>query len=168
MSTHPPGIELRDEHLDSLRRFLLGVPPGAEAFAEDLNEAEADAERVLLFAATAIAVRRRFSSYFTQRQIIRFVADLRISMGEDARGLDPRALEEVIRAALGTVHPNDIRFSVRDPAMTIRSHLLILEKLWSQNVIPSGELDEFMHETLAFARQMLETHPDLADGTLTL
>jgi hypothetical protein len=168
MSPEPLDMELRDEHLEPLRRFLMGDLAILDRLNGDPDEPDFEAAQILTAAAVGIAVRRKFGASFYQREIIRFAADLRISFGAETKNLDPRVLEEVIRVALGMVHPNDIDHSVRDSDMTMKSHLLVLEKLRDENVIPSDGAAEFLRETMAFAQQMLETQRALAAGTLSL
>ncbi|WP_395109874.1 hypothetical protein [Actinomadura sp. SCN-SB] len=168
MGPEPIEVEFRDEHLEPLRRFLGGDIGGLEPFDANPDNPDVEAARLLMLTAAMIGIQKRFGNPFYRREIIRFVADLRISHGKNAEILDPRVLEELILVALGTVHPNDIHHSTNDPDVAVTAQMLILGKLRDENVIPPEEVDEFTQEVMAFARQMLEVQRALVAGTFSL
>jgi hypothetical protein len=157
-------FEIRDEHLNPLRLFLMEDPNGLDPFDSDPDDPSVRAERWLFAMAVPVAVRRRFGDRYTREQIIRFVADLRISMGEHANEVSPRVAEELIRMALNDISPDDVYLTNRDPQLDLMASITILEQLRVENVINDNEMDEFLQQTKEYAQQMLETQRALAAG----
>jgi hypothetical protein len=160
-------FEIRDEHLAPLRLFLSGNADGLDAFEKDPEDPSGKAERWLFAMAVPVGVKWRFGDSFTRRQIIRFVANLRISMDEHAGDVSPRVAEELIRMGLNDVGPSDVDLINRDAEKDLLACIAILDRLREENVI-GDRMDEFLQQTKQHAQQMLETQRALAAGTRSL
>jgi hypothetical protein len=82
-------FEIRDDHIEPLRLFLTDNTDGLDPFEKNSEDPSVKAERWLFAMAVAVGTRWRFGDSFTLDQIIRFVADIRISMGEHASDVNP-------------------------------------------------------------------------------
>jgi len=160
-------VGLRDEHLEPLRRYMLGDPDGLEPFEADPDDADVRAQRMLFLAAVAVGVLRRFRT-FNRAQIVRFVGDLRISLGEDAGDVEPLIAESIIRAALGDLPVDEVARVQQDPESALLANVFILEKLRDENITGDEGLEEFFRECMNYARTMLENQRALATGEITL
>jgi hypothetical protein len=157
----PPVVELRDEHLEPLRRYLLGDMDGLDVFEGDPEDAAVRGSWLLFVAGFSVAVRRRFGDSFSRKDIIEFVADLRISLGKDRDDLDPKVAEDWIRSVLGNL-PNEEQLRVHDnPELSGIATFLTLERLRDTDVIDVTRLDEFLQESMDYARHMQERLPDI-------
>ncbi|MFD0856377.1 hypothetical protein ACFQ07_29325 [Actinomadura adrarensis] len=160
-------VELRDGHVEPLRRYMLGDSDGLEPFEADPDDADVRAERTVFLAAVAVGVRRRFRT-FNRAQIVRFVGDLRISLGEDAGDVDPLIAESIIRAALGDLPAGEIGRVQRDPEKALLANIFILEKLRDEDIVGDEGLEDFLRECMDYARTMLEKQRAIAAGEITL
>lgn len=159
---------IRDEHLAPLRLFLSGDPDGLDPFEKEPDTPSVQAERWVFSMGVSVAVKWRFGDSFTRQEIIRFVAELRKSMGEHAGDVNPRVAEELIRMALNDVQPGDVDLTNRNPELDLVASIAILDRLREENVVDEGNMDEFLRQTKQYAQQMLETQRALAAGEISL
>ncbi|WUH98556.1 hypothetical protein OHR68_34400 [Spirillospora sp. NBC_00431] len=147
------GVVVRDEHILALRLFLLGDPE----WLKPLKHPESDgvAYTLMVYSAFAVAVRRKFPPTFTFTQIVRYVANLRISVMTDPHEIDPRVIENLIRAALGDASVDKEPKPATETA--VAAELVILEDLLPESVPDEASLEEFLEESAAFARGWLAT-----------
>jgi hypothetical protein len=155
-------FEIRDEHHGPLRLFLLGSSDALDPFEQDPDEPSVKAERWLFVMAVAVGARWRFGNSFNRVQIIRFVADMRKSMGEHASDVNPRVAEELIRMALNDVHEGEANLTNRDSELDLMAGIAILDQLRDENIISESRMDEFLQQTKQHAQQMVEMQRALA------
>jgi hypothetical protein len=107
----------------------------------------------LLFGAFEVAVRRRFAPTYTVGQIVRLVADLRITLGEDADEVNPIVAEDMIRRA---VDAPPLKADVPDDlTATLNAQVCILLYLVGEADFDRAGLEQFIDETTAYTQQWL-------------
>lgn len=89
-------------HLVALRT-LLGEGPDvfARRYGEQLKREDDFGFSFLVGSALTKAAQQRFSPTYSFPQIIRYVADVRLTLEKDAHELNPRVAEDLLRYALG-------------------------------------------------------------------
>lgn len=145
------GIEIRDEHVAALHSLLKGEPDAWEL--SQITESEAIAYTVTLYAAFSVAVRRKFSPIYSVSQVIRFVADMRIRLRDDANIVHPRVAEEMIREALGD--PTLESMDLPDGETVIAAEAAILLALLDEAELDEAGLEEFIKDSTEFAREWI-------------
>jgi hypothetical protein len=141
-------------HLEALRTFLVkGPEEWLERYGEKIRDEDNTGYSHLVYCTFGEALRLRFSPTFTIPQVIRFVADLRITLEEYAHELDPRVAESLIRYSLG-----DDAFSGRPPfgedeVTMIRAQLILLVALVSEEGLDEAELEKLIKDSAALARE---------------
>lgn len=148
----PPHIEIRDEDLEPVRRYMTGDLEGLEVFARHISEPGVAAGRCMFVAASAVAVRRRFARPPTRREISDFIADTRITMDLTTEDLDPRVAEDWIRGVLGEESMAD-RIREVDPEILLLVTINLLNRLRVLNITGEDGLEPFLHEALDLARR---------------
>jgi hypothetical protein len=100
ISENSPTIT--DLHKRVLRAFLVGPKEERETCLSELMEERNDSPGypTLLAFALGTMVRRRFPRPYSWGDVIRYVADLRIRLHEQAREVNPRMTEDLIRFLL--------------------------------------------------------------------
>ena len=94
-------MPVTDEQVAALRAFLT-FDPSYQRLAGELNTSgRARGFGELVYAAFVTAARRRFSPTWTSAQIVHFAAQLRVVLRAYDVDLDPRAIEILLRQALG-------------------------------------------------------------------
>ncbi|WP_395108844.1 hypothetical protein [Actinomadura sp. SCN-SB] len=159
----PPDIELLDEDLEPLRRFMVGDLEGLADLDEDPENPRSKAVWFLFVSAFTIAVRWRFGESYSRGAVIKFVADLRVSLGKDRDELDPKVAEEWIRSALGLLSNEEQLRVHEDLDASVDATILILERLRDENVVGDAGLDAFLEATMDYARNMQEKLPSVWD-----
>ncbi|WUI01500.1 hypothetical protein OHR68_06670 [Spirillospora sp. NBC_00431] len=147
------GVRLGAEHIDRLRSFLLGDSAGTQEPGNPADKSDLIANTLMIYAAFAVAVRRKFSPTYTLHQIIQYVAELRIALMRDATVIDPGVTESIIRTALGDASVD--KDSQVDTRKAVRAELAVLEDLLSESVADQPGLEEFLQDAEGFARQWL-------------
>lgn len=149
-----PPITVSDIHVAALRTFLAEGPDvWTERYGERIKDETHSGYSFLIYYTFAEAARLKFSPTYTIPQVIRYVADLRLSLEEDAHELDPRVAEGLIRYSLG-----DKTFSGRPPfgvdeLTMVRAELFLLVALISDAEFDDAELDKFIKDSAAIARE---------------
>lgn len=152
--TASPPITVSDMHVAALGAFLAEGPDILmERYGEEIKAETRSGFSLLIYYAFARAARLKFSPTYTFPQVIRYVADLRLLLGEDAHEVDPRAAEGLIRFSLG-----DKTFSGRPPfgvdqLTMLRAELHLLVALMSDAELDETELEEFIEDAAALARE---------------
>ncbi|MBB4774457.1 hypothetical protein [Actinomadura livida] len=142
-----------DMHLEALLALLVeGPEEWLERYGETIKNENNVGYSLLIYHAFNEALRLRFSPTYTVPQIIRFVADLRLTLKEYAHELDPRVAESLIRYSLG-----DDAFTGRPPFGTdevtvMRAQLLMLVALVSEEELDEAELVKLVKDSAALAR----------------
>ena len=89
------------EQVAALRAFLAFDPSYQRLVGELSSGGRAHGFGELVYAAFVTAARRRFSPTWTSAQVVRFAAQLRVVLRAYDVDLDPRAIEILLRQALG-------------------------------------------------------------------
>ncbi|XRQ02703.1 hypothetical protein ACN3XK_39610 [Actinomadura welshii] len=149
-------IKIREENILALRSFLL---EGPEAWIPLRDEIQKDDETAagymsLLYGAFNVAVRRKLSPTYTVGDIVRFVADLRISAGEDARLINTLVAEDLVRRAVDAPPPKD--GGPDDVETVLPAQMFILLHLVAEADFDRAELEQFIEETTAYTEQWLD------------
>ncbi|MGP4027891.1 hypothetical protein [Actinomadura sp. 3N407] len=148
-------VVLRDQHAEVLRLFLVGDPEGVKPFENPGSESEAVAHTLMIYAAFAVAVQRKFSPSFMFPQVVRYVADLRISLKKDEEEIDARVTENIIRAVLGDTSVDEE--PTPDTRTAVMAELAVLDDLLPETVADEAGLDEFLRESVEYAHRWLAT-----------
>jgi hypothetical protein len=148
--------EVRDEHIAALRLLLNGNPEAArlETTADDTDVGYA----LMVHSAFVVAVRRRFSPVYTRAQVARYVADLRIFLGQDATQISPHVAENMVRAALGDVTLREREPYGADPSAMASAQLCVLADLVHRARLDDAGLEEFLRESAQYAKRWLMAH----------
>jgi hypothetical protein len=136
------------EQVAALRAFLAFDPSYQRLVGELSSSRRAHGFGELVYAAFVTATRRRFSPTWTSAQVVRFAAQLRVVLRAYDVDLDPRAIEIMLRQALG----EDVNSDYDDG-----THALVmlfgLGELISDERFDQASLDAF----LADARVLADT-----------
>ncbi len=115
--------------------------------------------------ALAKAAHRRFSPTYSFPQIIRYVADVRLTLEEDAHEVNPRVAEGLLRYALG-----DPTLSARPPfgadqVTMVRAQFCLLMALVFEDDPDDAELEEFVKDSAEYAAERLAAWQDTPPWT---
>lgn len=149
------AVKIREENILALRSFLL---EGPEAWVPLQDKMRKDGEtaagyNLLLFGAFEVAVRRKFAPTYTVGQIVRFVADLRMRLGEDADEVNPIIAEDMIRRA---VDAPPLKADVPDDlTATLNAQVCILLYLVGKADFDRVGLEQFIDEATTYTEQWL-------------
>ncbi|WP_146877432.1 hypothetical protein [Actinomadura madurae] len=150
MNNIPPTITER--HTTALRSFIVEGPESWQArYEEDLAGESGAGFSLLLYLTLATALRRKFAPEYSTGQVVRYVADLRVSLEGNAQTLDPRLTEIVIRAALGDESIEDFPPYMVDSSTIIRTELLLLVALIAEERLDDEQLDKLIIESAGSA-----------------
>ncbi len=94
-------MPVTDEQVAALRAFLAFDPACQDLVGELSGSGGVHGFGELVYAAFVTAARRRFSPTWTSAQVVRFAARLRVVLRAFDVDLDPRAIEILLRQALG-------------------------------------------------------------------
>ncbi|URN05022.1 hypothetical protein LUW74_17980 [Actinomadura madurae] len=145
---------VNDLHTTALRTFVL---EGPDVWATEYGDVlEGDAARgfsFLLYHALATAARDKFSPTYSNGQIIRYVADLRTSLPDDARNLNPRVAEGLIRWVLGDATLDDAPPFGTDQMTVIGIELILLVALITEAGLDDEGIEDLIREAATAARE---------------
>lgn len=94
-------MQVTDEQVILLRTFLTGDSEAEHLAPRMATEERAGAFGALLYAAFSQAVRKRFSPTWTSRDVVDFVASIRLTFLKSDIDINPKEAETLIREALG-------------------------------------------------------------------
>ncbi|RFS82494.1 hypothetical protein D0T12_27235 [Actinomadura spongiicola] len=147
-------ITISDLHVAALRTFLV---EGTEVWLkqhENLLKDETDfGYSLLLYAAFTKAAERKFSPLYSVPQLIRYVADHRLSLEEHADELNPRVAEKLLRFALGDEGLNERPPFGMDPVSVARAEMYLLMALVQEAKLTDAELEEFIKDSAVLANE---------------
>lgn len=151
--TSAHSVTITDLHVSALRAFILEGPDAWEGeYAEKLEGETGLGFSLLLHYSFSAATRRAFESHVSPSQVIRYVADLRIALGDDALQLNPRVCERLIRSALGDkALANASQFN-EDQVTYTRAKLLLLVALTTDAELGESSVDTLISEAADNAR----------------
>jgi hypothetical protein len=134
-------------------RALLSFDPGSRRLHQQLpGEDHLAGYGDLVWSAFSIAVRRRLGPAPRPGDIVKLAASLRISLGQQQAEVDPLALEDALRAAVGGQVP--VRYDTQTRAELL---LLVLGQLIFDEDLDQAGLDDFL--VLARAMAARRRHP---------
>lgn len=148
-------VEIREENILALRSFLV---EGPEAWVPLRERMQVDDETAagymsLLFGAFEVAVRRRFSPTYTVGDIVRFVADVRMALGENADRVNALVAESMVRRAVDAPRPkND---GGDDVESVVLAQMYILLYLVAEADFDRAGLEQFIEEATAYTEEWL-------------
>jgi hypothetical protein len=148
-------MAVTDDQVAALRAWLRA---GTDAGASDAERrfltlsrtGRLDEVGALVYGAFAAAARRRFSPTWTSADIVRFVADFRVSSAEAAELLSPSAAENQLRGVLG-----DKQAIVPPEEDRARAQFLLLAALTV--TLDPRELDTVLTQGRALADSLITT-----------
>lgn len=154
------AVRIGEENILALRSFLL---EGPEAWVPLQDEMQVDDETAagymsLLFCAFEVAVRRKFAPTYFGGQLVRFVADVRITADEDANLIDPIIAEDMVRRA---VDAPPLKETVPDDVTaTLRAQVFILLYLVAEMDLDRAGLEQFIDEVTSYTEEWLAARRD--------
>ncbi|NEA27330.1 hypothetical protein [Actinomadura bangladeshensis] len=149
------AVQIGEGNILALRSFLLEGPDAWVPLQEEMQSSDETAAGYmsLLFGAFEVAVRRRFAPTYTVGQIVRLVADLRITLGEDADEVNPIVAEDMIRRA---VDAPPLKADVPDDlTATLNAQVCILLYLVGEANFDRVGLEQFIDEATTYTEQWL-------------
>ncbi|TYB42686.1 hypothetical protein [Actinomadura chibensis] len=156
------NVRIGEQHIWALRSFLL---EGPEAWVRLRNEIQADDETAagymsLLYGAFCVALHRRFSPACTEGEIVRLVADVRITAGEDADLINAALTEDLIRRVIGA--PPLKKDGVGDVQAVLYAEVFVLMYLVGEAGFDRAGLEQFIEEATAYTEKWLAARRDEA------
>ncbi|MFI0370841.1 hypothetical protein ACH35V_23470 [Actinomadura sp. 1N219] len=148
-------VELHDEHIAALRSLLKFDLAAAEVYENETEDAAAIGYTLMVYSAFAVAVHRKFAPTYSMAQILRYVADLRISLGDNASQVNPRVAECMIRAALGDETLDDHEPYGADMQAMMDVEMTVLLDLADKARFNQAGLDKFLRDSADYARRWL-------------
>ncbi|MGP4028376.1 hypothetical protein [Actinomadura sp. 3N407] len=160
------AVQIREENILALRSFLL---EGPEAWVPLQDEIQKDDETAagymsLLHGAFTVAVRRRFSPTYTVGEIVRFVADLRIKVEEEAYLINTLVAEDMIRRAVDARPLKD--GGPEDVESVLHSQVFILLHLVAEADFDRAGLEQFIEDATAYTRVWLAAQRAESSGAI--
>lgn len=145
-------VEVNEEHAAALRSHLVDGPDAWEPLqAKTTTDEDAAGYMSMLYAAFAVAVRRKFSTNPTVGQVVRFVADLRAAAADDANLIDPLVAEDMIRRVIGAPSPRD--GGPDDPETVLSAQNTMLLVLVAEAEFDMAGLGDFVIDAAEFAKK---------------
>ncbi|RKS67700.1 hypothetical protein BZB76_6825 [Actinomadura pelletieri DSM 43383] len=143
-----------DLHVTALRTFLVEGPEVWLKRHENLAKDETDLGfSLLLYAAFTKATKKKFSPLYSVPQLIRYVADHRLSLEEHARELNPRVAESLLRFALGDESLGERPPFGVDTMSVVRAEMYLLMALVQEAKLNDAELEEFIKDSAVLANE---------------
>jgi hypothetical protein len=135
-----------DDQVAFVRAYLLG---DEDAVARDWGAISASPSLAgLTDAAFVIATRRAFAPTWTPRQVIQYVARVRVALSETTGTLDPRVAEHELRRALG----DDVSPTPSDQAAA--TQLILLASLAVTLHLNAADIDDLLNQARRSADQV--------------
>lgn len=152
--TDTSPVAISDLHMMALRSFIMDGPDAWEGeYTEKLASEAGLGFSLLLHCSLAAAARRIFAPAYSISQVIRYVADVRVALEDDAHQLNPRVTENLLRSALGDEKASEIPpFGVDETAKT-HAELLLLVALITDAGLDESGVDELINEAADKAGQ---------------
>ncbi|GLW61791.1 hypothetical protein Arub01_00350 [Actinomadura rubrobrunea] len=146
-------MQVTDEHVKALRSYLSGDPEVWIPVHERLlASGRAEGHESLIWAAFALLVRRKFSPTWSVDKVIRYVASVRASLGEQASLIDARVAESLMCRALGDEVNSEVLDKAGDKAK-VHAELVMLMALVSDANMDDSALDELLESAQKVANQ---------------
>jgi len=139
-------MPVTDEQVTALRTFLAFDPLYQRLVGELSGGGRVNGFGELVYAAFVTAARRRFSPTWTSAQVVRFAGQLRVVLRGYDVDLDPRAIEILLRQALGERVASDYDDGTHALVM-----LFGLGELVSDERFDQAGLDAFIADARALA-----------------
>lgn len=139
-----------DEQVASFRAFLSGdSEEGVRRTGRFVESRGVEGYGELVYAAFALAVRRRFAPSWTIADVVRSVAAARARLLDVDVDIDPRAAEVMIRRVLGDAVTGDF-----EDESKARAQVFVLLVLVDDEEFDDAGLDAFLADVRALADQL--------------
>jgi hypothetical protein len=134
-------MPVTEQQLAAVRALILGDSSDFIRVGGQLTDADMYGYELLLQASLSVAARRRFSSGYSDGDLIRYVARIRAGTGNRAEDmdLDPLATETTLRHALAQPVPY-----IHDPVTRLRSSMALLTVLVSDLGLEESGVDHLL------------------------
>lgn len=140
--------------MGAMRALIIEGPEAWEgAHAEELKDETDFGLSLLLHYLFTAATQRVFAPSFSLSEVIRYVADVRLKLEENASQLNPRVAERLIRSALGDGALPDNSRPDDDQITNTRAKLLLLAAMTQDAALDESEIDDLINEAAENARQ---------------
>lgn len=155
-------VQIGEVHKAALRAHILDTGLWESRYASDVEKDGSHiGYSILIWFTLETALRRRFSPRCQPADVIRYVADLRMTLAENAGMLDPGLTEAIIRSLLG-----DASLMAGLPVAEAPEKMLSIGLLLLTALVNAANLDEvgvgkLIDEAAANAEQ--RTKEDVAD-----
>lgn len=142
------AIAVTDEQVAALRAFLMHDVQATTRITSALGNRGITGYQRLADAALSVAVVRRFSPSFTNADLVRYIASVRVSRIADGKeyDFDPAAGENVLRYSLGQVIPR-----TPDPTERFRAVIALLDALADSELSSEEDVDDLLAEARELA-----------------
>ena len=127
------------DHVEYLRTMVRGQFEENDRIEERLNSNGWGDWSVFLASCFYLAVDRHFKRPADSDEIVRFVADMRIWVGDDGPQIDPSLAETLIRSVLD--EDVDVDMQALDQDMLGRVETLVVYRVLSTSNLSDAELD---------------------------
>ncbi|MEV4002451.1 hypothetical protein [Actinomadura sp. NPDC049753] len=163
--TNFPATQVSEENILALRSFLLEGPEAWVPLKDKIqaNEETAAGYMSLLYGAFCVAVRRRFSPTYTDSEIVRLVADVRVKAQETAGLIDVSLAEDMLRSAVGA--PTLQVGRTDDLRAVLYAEVFILLYLVAEMELDRAGLEQFIDEVAAYTEEWLAARRDEASAS---
>ncbi|CNF75642.1 Uncharacterised protein [Mycobacterium tuberculosis] len=153
-----PGTQINDSHRQAVQALILGTEGEWESHYSAIAEKDngAQAYSTLLAFSVGIAVRRRFSGHWSLAHVIRYVADLRIALDQDANKLNPRLAEALIRFLLGDNSVKESLTASEDQENLVQVETLLLLALVAEANLDETGVNELLDEAASNAERQVK------------
>ncbi|WP_344954330.1 hypothetical protein [Actinomadura miaoliensis] len=147
-------MQVTDEHVKALRSYLLEEPEVWIPLHKRLLESgRAQGYELLIWAAFVLLVRRMFSPTWSLDKVIRYVAGVRASFGEQAGLIDARVAESLMRRALGDEANTGEALDRAGDESKAHAQLMMLMALASDANFDDSALDDLLNSARELAEQ---------------
>lgn len=152
--TSDQPVRISDIHKGALRTYLLDIDEWEQRHAAELaKEGDDLGYSALVWFTLETALRRRFSPTCSFADVIRYVADLRILLAEDAGLLNPGLTEKIIRSLLGDASLNGRPAFGEAPEDVFAAGLLLLVTLVTEANLDETGVKQLLDEAAASAER---------------
>lgn len=153
--TPDPRTRISGLHKAALGALILDSEDWESRFADELEKHEnTQGYSTLVSFAAGTAVRRKFSPTWSTPDVIRYVANLRMTLGKDASQIDPRLAEKLIRFLLGDNSYVATPIRDDDEAEVLSVAVILLMALVAEAGLDRSGVGELINEAAENARAL--------------
>ncbi|MEU5991063.1 hypothetical protein ABZ806_19000 [Spirillospora sp. NPDC047418] len=163
-----PGTQISDSHKQAVQALIFGSEGEWESHFSTILEKDNGSQgySTLLAFSVGTAVRRRFSAPWSFVDVIRYVADLRIALDQDANELNPRLIEALIRFLLGDDSVKETLTASENQENLVQVETLLLLALVAEANLDETGVNELLDEAATSAERQAEEDVGYAEERL--